>query len=212
MGDWGVSMRRTRLVAVAIASVSAIMVACGGGSNAASTSSTSRQPGGASAVQWVAGFCDFGKTLSDQINERTQQLQNFTPSSLEEARQTFVDYLTFVIDEFTALQGHINSLGTPDVPGARAAITRFKTQLKSAMAELQTVLTQAKNLPTDDPTAFTEGVDAIGASLDRAQPFGGPDDSLTFGQPDLDAAYKANATCQELESASSATPSATQSS
>jgi hypothetical protein len=204
------SMRRMRLLAVAVVSASAIMVACGGGSHA-STSADSSQSG-RSAAGWVAGLCGFGKTLSGQINERTEQLQNFTPSSLEEAKQTFVDYLTFVLNEFTALQSQITSLGLPDVPGADAAIQDVKAQFEAAKAELQTVLNQAKNLPTDDAGAFTDGIDAITTSLDRAQPFGGPNGSLSFGQPDLDAAFKANATCQELESESSATPSATQSS
>src|SRR5262249_53227968 len=124
-----------------------------------------------------------------------------------EAKQTFVDYLTFVLNEFTALQSQITSLGVPDAPGAAEAIDRVKAQFEAAKAELQTVLNQAKNLPTDDANAFTQGIDAITTSLDRAQPFGGPNGSLSFGQADLDAAYKANATCQELDSESSATPS-----
>jgi hypothetical protein len=207
------TMRRSKWLAFAALTASVALAACGGGSKAATTPSTaSHASGGVSAVAWVAGLCGFGETLSGQINDRTQQLQNFTPSSLEEAKQTFVDYLTFVLNEFTALQNQITSLGTPDVPGADAAIQHVKTQFQAAEAELQTVLNQAKNLPTDDANAFTQGIDQITASLDRAQPFGGPNGSLSFGQSDLDAAYRANATCQQLESGSSATPSASQSS
>ncbi len=207
------TMRRSKWLAVAVLSASVTLAACGGGSKSASApSATADGSGGSSAATWVAGMCGFGETLSGQINERTQQLQNFTPTSLDEAKRTFVDYLTFVLNEFTALQDRITSLGVPDVPGAGAAIRRVKAQFQAAEAELQTVLNQAKNLTTDDANAFTQGIDAITSSLDRAQPFGGPNGSLSFGQSDLDAAFRTNATCQELENQSSATPSAGESS
>jgi hypothetical protein len=203
------TMRRSSVLAVAALSVSVTLAACAGGSKAASTSPADAS--GVSAAAWVARLCDFGETLSGQIDERTQQLQNFTPSTLEEAKQTFVDYLTFVIDEFTALQSQVMSLGLPDVRGAEAAIRRVRAQFQAAQAELQTVLNQAKTLPTDDAAAFTQDIDQITASLDRAQPFGGPNGGLAFGQSDLDGAYRANAKCQELDNGGSATPSASQS-
>jgi hypothetical protein len=201
-------MRRSRLVFAAVLFSSLALVACGGGSKAGSSPSSARPSasssagGGLSAAAWVSQFCQFGKTLSDQIQERTDALQNFTPSTLQEAKQTFVDYLTFVLNEFTSLSNEFTSLGTPNVSGGQDAIDRAKNQFTLAQGELQQVLNQAKDLPTDDPNAFTQGIDAITASLDRTQPFGGPNGTLSFGQTELDSAFQADPTCQELNKSS----------
>jgi hypothetical protein len=158
-----------------------------------------------SADEYVGKLCTSFKRVTDRIQERTSSLQDFTPATLEEGKQVFVDYLSFVVDQFTVMSDDLDALGTPDVPGAADSIAEVKTKFVSATAILQTALNQAKDLPTDDPTAFTQGIEGITAAIDRSDPFGG--DDVKFGQSELDAAYDANPTCQALNEGTSASPS-----
>src|SRR6187549_3246148 len=118
-------MANARKLIVASAVLSSLaLVACGGGSGASASSpsappaSTSSSGGGMSADEYVGKLCTNFKQVTDRIQERTSSLQDFTPATLEEGKQVFVDYLSFVVDQFTVMSDDLDALGTPDVPGA----------------------------------------------------------------------------------------------
>ncbi len=193
-------MARRSFLVIALGVLLAIsLVACGGGSN---TTSSSAAGAPLKAGPWVSQLCAFGTTVMDKIKARTSQVQSATPASIDEAKQNLVDYLTFVRQQFGALEGKVKQLGVPDVNDGKAAYDKIVTLFDQANAEFDSAVTKSKALPTGDATAFENGANEIGNDIQNAPIFAN-NSNLNFQQADLDKAYNADPACRAFEGAAS---------
>ncbi len=196
-------MRRFEFV-IASCLVAVFGLAACGGSSSSSSSSSSSGAAALPAAEWVARLCTAGLAFDDAVSAAQAAIQNTTPASLAEAKQQFVSFFDTSITALNQLESKMAGLGTPAVSDGSAAVAKAKVQFDQLKTALTKARTEAEALPTDDQNAFSTGADAIGNELSNLKI--GDNGTLTFGQADLDNAYKANADCQKLENGPSASP------
>ncbi|HEX2577431.1 MAG TPA: hypothetical protein VHK88_13835 [Aquihabitans sp.] len=141
---------------------------------------------------WAEDFCGGFDTWIGQIQEAGAQVsEGITPGDLEGAKAAFVDLFDTAAAETDTLIGVLADSGSPDIEDGEGLVEdltgkfeEFKTAIEDAGAEAEAV-------PTDDPTAFQEQVEALGQTFQEEATAVGD----SFGE--LDSKYPS----QDLQSA-----------
>jgi hypothetical protein len=186
--------RATPLLAVAI-----LLGACGGGGAPAAT--TPPSPTGVGATAYVSGVCGALLTWGDSLKSRTDALPSQLSSikTLEDGKRIFTDYLDGVVQETNTMVGTVQNLGAPAVANGQALQRAVNDALHTIQSAIVDAETKAKALPTDNPTAFAQGAEAIGSSVE-AQISGVGDKLDALKSEELTKAAEADPTCQKLNS------------
>jgi hypothetical protein len=207
-------MTRPLIRSIGVLAVSAaLLAACGGGSSSSSSSSGS---GGSSSAAaggtvdsrtWATNVC---QSTLDWVNAVQQKGQSFGSiasgaGSLDEAKTAFVSFFDQMIGQTETFLNELKSAGTPDVEGGDQIASALTTGIQEVEDGFTDAKTKAQALPTDDPTAFTQQVTAIGTDMTTAfDRIGNTFSALQNSE--LDQQTKDIPACQQLQSASSGTP------
>jgi hypothetical protein len=189
-----------------------LLAACGGGSSSSgssgsssSESSSSSAAGGqVDAKTWATNVC---QSTLDWVNAVQQKGQDFGSiasgaGSLDEAKTAFVSFFDSMIGQTETFLNQLQSAGTPDVEGGDQVASALTTGIQEVEDGFKDAKTKAEALPTDDPTAFTQQVTAIGTDMTTAfDRIGNTFSALQNSE--LDQQTKDIPACQQLQSAGS---------
>jgi len=164
-----------------------------------------------SASSYVAGICPATSHFLSTASAQEQQLESQLPSILSAAAtsgdtaamaQAKHLLLSFVNQSSAAAQTWQNAIraaGTPNVTGGSSVAAAFDGDAGKFVAALRTLRSDINALPTTDPTAFQQGIQA---ALDKFQSSSRSADSAlnNLHNSQIDAAAKQTAACRALGS------------
>jgi hypothetical protein len=110
-----------------------------------------------------------------------------------------------MIGQTDTFLNQLRSAGTPDVEGGDQIVSSLTTGIQEVEDGFKDAKTKAEALPTDDPTAFTQQVTAIGTDMTTAfDRIGNTFSALQNSQLDQEA--QNIPACQQLQAAGGSTP------
>ena len=189
----------SRIRTVALSTLVVAAVACGDGGGGTPTSSPTGGDEGISAEAWLADVCGATKGWVDEIVAMQQDLQaNLDPSSAKALKHTMVDYFDAIVAATDDMLEEIDAAGVPEVEEGDDAARAVSEGLTQARDVLQKAREDAADLPTNDPQAFNDRLQAIAQEVQTEL----TDVGDTMGQlesPELDRVAEDVPECQELE-------------
>jgi hypothetical protein len=184
-------MRRSITILLCL---TAVVVGCG-------KSSTSTGAGTVSADTWVSGMCT---AISGWQHEAQQHASAFKPdtSSLENLKQSWLDFLDTNINDAKGLVGQLQALGTPDVNGGSEAASALTAEIQAIQGSFQDLRDQSANLPTTSATAFQTAFKPLLTDFETKVQTASSQIASSLSNPDLDKAFAAASACSSLQGGS----------
>ena len=175
--------------AIAILSAAALAIslaACGGSGSS-----------GVTPAAYVKSVCQAIGPFEKTVQSRSQALNQSKPQNAADGKKALQTFLNEVASDTDKAVSELKAAGVPNISNGKqvsAAIVSAFTELKSA---LTAAAAKAGTLPTNSPTAFQAGAQALGASVQTS--IGGIGTSLgNLKSADLEAAAKKEPACQSL--------------
>jgi hypothetical protein len=209
-------MTRPLVRSMGVLAVSAVLLAaCGGGGSSSSGSSSSvpesppssTSSGTVEAKTWATNVCQSTLDWVNAVQEKGQSFGSIAggAGSLDEAKTAFVSFFDSMITQTQTFLDQLQSAGTPDVEGGDQIVSSLTTGIQEVEDGFKDAKTKAEALPTDDPTAFTTQVTAIGTDMTTAfDRIGNTFSALQNSE--LDQQAQDIPACQQLQAAGSSTP------
>jgi hypothetical protein len=167
---------------------SLMFVACGGGDTV-------------SADEFVGDVCGATRDWIDGVQEEAAALVTASDpgTSPEEGKEVLVGFSDGLIAETDQLIAAIEGAGVPDVPNGEATVERVTDGINAFKTTLEDFRQEIRDLPTDDPEAFSRESQEISSRFESQ--FNRIGETLeALESPELDRAAENNATCQEISS------------
>ncbi len=170
-----------------------VMAACSKGNP---TSSGSPSGGVAAYVSGVCGAVgNWENAVQSLATGFPAQIQG--ASSLDAAKQLFVQYVDENVTATDTMIAKIQALGTPSVANGAEIQSKVVGALQQVDASFAEAKSKAEQLDTTNPTTFSSGVTDISNTLDSE--LSGLGDPLAgVSSPQLETAASADPACQKL--------------
>lgn len=193
-------MRRltTGLVAVSLVLVAAGCADKSGGVTA--TSGSNDAASGSDVASWTDQVCS---SIKDDVAALKTEPE-LDLSNAQTAKDGVTAYLGNLVTSLDKIAGVVKDAGTPPVEGGDAAVKRFDDQISAAKDAVNAAKDTVNAAPVTDPAGFQAAFDAAEqhlAKLDTIDPT-----NAFAANKALNDAYNKTASCQELESSQSSTP------
>jgi len=219
---------RLRLALAALLALGTLgFVACGGGddsgsaaSSASGDSSGSSAPvassagsstGGASSGSseavpveaWAGEVCGAVSTWLDSINTSDTKLNEDVQglTDLNQIRDVLVQFLNDSVSVTDDMIKGVQSAGAPDVDNGKQLSADLVAALKPVKDTFQKAADDAKSLPINDQTAFSQAATKLGQSITDSQTeFSGAFDALQkkYDDPAINKAFETVPACAQL--------------
>jgi hypothetical protein len=153
--------------------------------------------GGVSAERWVSSVCTSLSDWADALVE-AQENHDLDATDPEESKDALVGYLEEVTNETEALIKALKKAGTPAVDDGKALAKTFRKGFIQARDTFEDAVDAARDLDTDDKSAFQDDVleirDAIASgAAEIGETFDDADEK--YDVPEVDEAFKAEPAC-----------------
>ena len=198
------------------------LVACGGDDSGASsttggggasstaaggdtTTGGSTSAGAVAVDTWAGSVCGAVDTWLAGINANgaklTEDVKNIT--DLNVGRDLLVQFMDDAVALTDKMINDVEAAGAPDIASGdgdqlSADLVAALTPVKQTFEDAKT---EAQSLPTDDPTAFSQGATELGQKITNSQTgFSASFDALQkkYDDPALNEAFTNNPTCAKL--------------
>lgn len=197
--------RRARRIGVPVAAVTTALslTACTGGSSSGSSgSSSSTTQASLSASQWASQVCGRITSWVNQLQSSSNNAaSNLSGSNLQQIKTQFVNFLGGAVASTNTMISGVQAAGAPAVPNGRAIAQGLVNGLQGIQSAFVQAQNQAQALPADNPTALSNGAQALTTSLQNAGNQAKTSlNSLDQRYPsaELEAALRNQAACQSL--------------
>ena len=177
-----------RRVTATVAAFALIAALAGCGSSSSSS--------GVTAAAYVKAICSAVGPFEKDVQTRSQALSQSTLTQPAEGKKALQSFLAAIVADSDKALSQLKAAGTPQVAnGAKieAALTQAFSRLKTA---LSAAASKADALPTNSPTAFKTGAQALGTSVQSSMTAIGT--GLNLKSPELEKAAKAEPVCTTL--------------
>ena len=220
------SALRPRFALAAVLAVGSLgFAACGGddsgsaattgGGSAATTGNGSSSSGATSAAptgegvaveEWAGSVCGSVNTWLQGINAKGTQLGQDVQgvSDLTKGRDLLVQFMQDAVTLTDDMLSGVESAGAPAVENGEQLSEDLLTALQPVKDTFAQALEQAKTLPTDDPTAFSQAATQLGQDITDSQTqFSASFDQLQAKYDDqaLNQAFNTVPACTQLGAA-----------
>ena len=171
-----------------------VMAACSKGNPTSGGS-----PSGGGVAAYVSGVCgavsDWENAVQSLATGFPAQIQG--ASSLDAAKQLFVQYVDENVTATDTMIAKIQALGTPSVANGAEIQSKVVGALQQVDASFAEAKSKAEQLDTTNPTTFSSGVTDISNTLDSE--LSGLGDPLAgVSSSELETAASADPACQKL--------------
>jgi hypothetical protein len=197
-------VRAFRLLAILLsATVLAFAAAgCGGGGSSGSSASGT-EPG-----KWATSVCgaihDWVNGLQAGSQKLSQDLQ--ATRDVKAVKDRFVLFLSDAEKSAGVMIAKVRTAGAPAVKEGEGVQRDLVAALERARASFRKAVASAKELPTENQQAFSNGVGTLSVAIQRELTATGEDfDKLSqkYNDKELNKATNAEPTCKELSSSTS---------
>ena len=155
---------RVLVIVVCVLVLAVTAAGCGGGGGSGGGSSKSS---GVKPEAWASSVCTALGDWARGLQASSAKLQTDLRGSkgLPEVKAKFVAFLQDATDKAKVMVAAVHAAGAPDVTNGAALQRDFEAAVARFQTSFERATTKAKALPTNNPQAFTSGVQSLGQEV-----------------------------------------------